>query len=88
MTPYLESQEASLHSEVGADVFVYCPCKFIVQFPGDETHDNREEGNDNGYRQQEWPNVFPDIIIRQNITFALESFDRPVDLIELDGRIN
>lgn len=69
-------------------MFVNSPRKLIVQLPGDETHDDREECNNNGNRHQKWSNILPDIIFLQDIAPEFESFDSPVNLVELDCSIH
>lgn len=84
----LKGEESSSHAEVCADVFVDRPGKFIIKLPRDKDQHHREEADDDWTCPQEWLDVFPNWIGRQDVVDAFQFVNCPSDLIHLDGRID
>ena len=62
-------------------MLVYCPSKFIIQFPSDNSHKRRSYSDNtrNGYK--EWLNRSPDMKV--NIAFFVKVENGSLDLVHL-----
>jgi hypothetical protein len=81
-------EEALLHAVVGTNRLENVPCKFLVQLPGDEAHDDEADGDNDGDRNQEATNVAPDLVrlvVREQGVSIAEHRDGLADLVNLDG---
>jgi hypothetical protein len=88
----LECKISLLHPEVGTDVLVDTPSKLVVQLPANHSHQNSRQGDHAGYRNQKWPDFWPDIFNSEGLVGdrgrIRQSAVRILDLVHLDGGIH
>jgi hypothetical protein len=95
---YLELEVSLLHLQVGADMLVDSPCKFIVQLPAYDAHQHGRQSNDTGDRNQRRLNDGPNVpgngrcgkprIGRRPNPKLRQSGIRIMNLVHLDSRVN
>lgn len=82
----LKCQISSLHSQVGTDVFVDCPSKFIVKLPSYDRQEGGPYRNNARDRNQEGFRVGPSI--ETDLVACDEVVDRILNLIHLYGSVD
>ena len=55
----LKGQISSLHSQVGRDMLVNGPRKFVVELPGTNGKQRGADGQDTGYGNEKWLRLAP-----------------------------
>lgn len=86
MQKYLICKIPALHSQIGADMLVDRPCKFIVELPSDNHHQDRAHGNDARNDNQKRLR-FPPHVYRDG-AFGHKHFDGVLDLLDLHRSVN
>lgn len=85
---HLECQEPTLHTEIGADVLVYGPGKFVVKLPCLEGEQHGEDRDYARHRDQIWVHILPNVSRFGNIVFGRQLLDCSLDLIVLNGSVD
>jgi len=86
---YLVYQIPPLHSQIRRNILVDGPCKFLVQFPGNEGERNGSNRNDDWHSNQKRSQVLPNWDLKVGSNWRLELVDDGVvNLKDLDDGIN
>lgn len=67
-------------------MLVYCPSKFIIQFPCDYSHKHRSYSDDTWYCYKEWLNRSPDMKV--DIVSSVKVDNGSLDLVHLHCSID
>jgi hypothetical protein len=79
---YLVNEITTLQAQVGRDVFVDSPGKFVVQLPRHDTESYRTQRENAGYCNQERLHIMPKVEF--DLIGCVQNLDRTIDLIVLD----
>lgn len=82
---YLVNEVTSLQAQVGRDVLVNCPGKFVIQFPRDETECYRTQRKNAGHCDQERLNIMSKA--RFNLSSLVQDLNGAINLVVLDGSV-
>ncbi len=63
------------------------PSKFLIQLPGDKTHENRDDCEDTGHADKDGLDALPDVDIFESANI-LQVGDCVTDLINLNGSVD
>lgn len=83
---YLIRQIPALEPQVGADVLIDSPGKLVIQFPGDEGHQDGAKSHQTGLHDQEWLDIGPECQVDHVILLQLH--DGVVNLVHLDRGVH
>ena len=82
---YLVNEVTSLQAQVGRDVFVDCPRKFVIQLPRHKTECYRTQCKNAGYCNQEWLDITSKAGF--NLRSLVQDLNGAINLVVLDGSV-
>jgi hypothetical protein len=82
----LKGQIPSLHAEVGRNVLVDGPCKFVVQLPRRNREEASTNSQNNGYGNEKWLRLAPNCKV--DIGGPCQDYNRLVNLLHLHGAVD